>query len=50
MIQWIGKGGKKGRVFIFILFTFKWTKIKNLKKIKIHINKTPSSTSTNAQF
>lgn len=48
MIQHIGRAGSKGGASVFILFTPKWTKIKDLDEIEKRINRTSSSTSANA--
>ena len=50
MIQQMSRVGKRGGAFVFILFTPKWTKIKDPTKIEKCINGTPSSTSANAQL
>lgn len=50
MIQRIGRAGKKGGASVFILFTPKWTKIKDPDEIEKRINGTPSSTSANTQL
>lgn len=42
------RAGKKGRVFVFIFFTSKWTKIKDPNEIKKRINRVFFSTFTNA--
>lgn len=50
MIQQMGKTNRRDRVSIFLLFTSKWTKIKDPVKIEKCTNRTFSSTSTNAQL
>lgn len=46
----MSKVGKMGRIFIFILFISKQTKIKKPTKIKKFTNRTFSSTLANAQL
>lgn len=46
----MGRARKKDEASVFILFTLKWTKIKNSNKIKKYINRTFFNTSTNAQI
>lgn len=50
MIQRMGRAGRRGGASVFILFTPKWTKIKDPAEIKKRTNGTPSSTSANAQL
>lgn len=50
MIQCISRARKKGGAFTFILFTPKWTKIKDPKEIKKHNAGLSSSTAVNAQL
>ena len=49
MIQQIDRPKKKSRVFVFISFTPKQTKIKGFNKIQKYINGTFTSISANAQ-
>lgn len=50
MIQQMGRAGRKGEASVFILFTPKWTKIKDPDEIEKRINGTSSSTFANAQL
>lgn len=46
----MSKVGQKIRALIFVLFTLKWTKVKDLDEIKKCRVKVPSFTLINAQF
>lgn len=50
MIQQIGKTDRRDRASAFLLFTSKWTKIKDPTKIEKCTNRTFSNTSINAQL
>lgn len=46
----MSRGKKKGEASVFILFTPKQSKIKNLKEIKKHVSGVPSNTFANTQI
>lgn len=50
MIQQMSRGERRGRASVFILFTLKWTKMKDPAEIEKHINGTSSNILANAQL
>lgn len=50
MIQRMGRAGQKGGASVFVLFTPKWTKVKDPDEIEKRKTRVPSFTSVNAQL